>query len=138
MAWVVDTNVLIDVLEDDPSFGQASARHLDHHLEEGLLLCPITYAELSPAFDGDQELQNEFLTGVGIAYRVDWIWHDTLRAHAAWHAHVRRRRRGRGEGPKRPITDILIGSFAQRFQGLLTRNAEHFRAAFPSLELRTP
>jgi len=36
MAWVVDTCVLIDVLEDDPEFGLVSAEALDAHLDEGL------------------------------------------------------------------------------------------------------
>jgi hypothetical protein len=33
MAWVVDTCVLLDVLEDDPSFGRASASTLDANPE---------------------------------------------------------------------------------------------------------
>src|SRR5215204_3444511 len=47
MAWVVDTCVLIDVLEEDPSFGFLSAEILEESLEEGLVICPMTYAELS-------------------------------------------------------------------------------------------
>ena len=34
--------------------------------------------------------------------------------------------------------EILIGAFAQRLQGLVTRNPDHFRPAFPALEIRTP
>ena len=91
---------------------------------------------MAPAFDGRRVLQDEFLDGVGVDYREDWIWEDTLRAHAAWHAHVQRRRAGLG--PRRPLADILIGSFACRFEGLLTRNPEDFRATFPALTLGLP
>lgn len=35
-------------------------------------------------------------------------------------------------------TSVLIGAFAQRFQGLVARNADHFRPAFPELEIRNP
>lgn len=136
MAWVVDTCVLIDVLEDDPTFGESSAQLIDAHARDGLVVSPVTYAELAPAFNGNQELQDEFLVGVGVGFREDWGWQDTLNAHAAWHAYIQRRRAG--EVPRRPLADILIGSFALRFEGLLTRNPDDFRAAFPSLELRVP
>lgn len=136
MTWIVDTSVLIDVLEDDPAFGESSARTLDSLAADGLAICPVTYAELAPAFEGSRKLQEEFLTGVGARFSEDWTRQDTLAAFAAWHAHVQRRRRG--EGPRRPIADILIGAFAQRFQGLVTRNADHFHPAFPELEIRDP
>ncbi|HEV7668186.1 MAG TPA: type II toxin-antitoxin system VapC family toxin [Thermoanaerobaculia bacterium] len=133
MAWVVDTCVLIDVLEDDPSFGVSSAEALDTHATEGLVICPISYAELAPAFQGDKALQDEFLAGIGVDYLQDWGWEDTVRAHQAWNEHVRRRRAR--EVAKRPLADILIGAFATRFQGLLTRNPSDFAPVFPGLDL---
>ena len=136
MSWVVDTCLLIDVLEDDPEFGQRSARLIDEHGEQGLLVCPVTYAELAPAFQGARSLQDEFLGGIGIDWREDWTLQDTLRSHSAWYEHIAKRRRR--ESPKRPLADILIGSFSTRFEGLLTRNAADFREAFEELEIRTP
>lgn len=136
MAWVVDTCVLLDVLEDDPEFGRSSAFTLDAHAEEGLVVCPVTYAELAPAFQGDRTLQDEFLGGVGLDYRQDWLWEDTLRAHEAWNTFVQRKRSG--QLPKRPLADILIGAFAVRHQGLITRNPDDFKAVFPGLVLRGP
>jgi predicted nucleic acid-binding protein len=136
MTWVVDTAVLIDVLEDDPEFGEASAAMLELLAEDGLAICPVTYAELAPAFEGSRALQEEFLAGAGVGFSEDWTRQDTLAAFEVWHAHVRRRREG--VGPRRPIADILIGAFAQRFQGLVTRDRDHFRPAFPQLEIRDP
>src|ERR1700736_3309427 len=133
MAWVVDTCMLIDVLEDDPRFGRSSALTLDSHSPEGLVVCPITYAELSPAFLGDVALQDEFLHGVGVDFRHDWTWMDTLRAHEAWHSFIERRR---SESlARRPLADVLIGAFASRYQGLITRNAKDFALIFPRLTL---
>jgi hypothetical protein len=40
--------------------------------------------------------------------------------------------------PKRPIADILIGAFATRFDGLITRKTSDLRALFPDLTLRKP
>jgi hypothetical protein len=42
MSWVVDTCVLIDVLEDDPTFGDPSTNLLERLLRNGLVLCPVT------------------------------------------------------------------------------------------------
>ena len=43
-----------------------------------------------------------------------------------------------GPVPKRPLADVLIGAFALRFQGILTRNDADFRQLFPTLNLLTP
>jgi len=136
MAWVVDTCVLIDVLDEDPAFGRLSAQVLETSLEEGLVMCPMTYAELSPSFQGNRALQDEFLTEVGVDFRQDWIWADTLQAHQIWNDFMRRKRSG--QLPRRPLADALIGAFASRFQGLITRNPEDFTKLFPSLPLRIP
>lgn len=136
MAWIVDTCILLDVLEDDPKFGRPSAVLLEELTEEGLTICPVSYAEMAPAFEGDSALQEEFLTGVGVNFRQDWLWEDTLRAHEAWHDFIRRKRSGLV--PKRPLADVLIGAFASRHQGLITRNPSDFTPLFPGLAIREP
>ena len=136
MAWVVDTCVLIDVLEDDPKFGASSATLLERLLDDGLEVCPATYAELAPAFDGDRALQDEFLGGVGVSLPADWSWTDTLEAHAAWARFIRLKRRGKV--PRRPLADILIGAYAADRDGLVTRNPDDFRPVFPNLSLAVP
>lgn len=124
MAWVVDTCLLIDIAEADRTFGESSALLLDSKAGDGLVIGPITYIELSPVFEGDVNQQNEFLSGIGVQWQQGWTWEDAKSSHAAWWAYVKRRRLG--NSPKRPIADILIGAFALRFQGLLTRNARDF------------
>lgn len=136
MAWVVDTCVLIDVLEDDPEFGAGSAAALDRLVGEGLVVCPVTYAELAPAFGGDRSLQEEFLLGVGAELPAEWSWLDTVNAHAAWDRFIRLKRR---HGlPRRPLADILIGAYAAGRSGLVTRNPDDFAGVFPGLELAVP
>src|SRR4051794_8893669 len=136
MTWVVDTCVLLDVLEDDPEFGRTSASALESLTEEGLTICPITSVELAPAFEDSASLQDEFLTGVGVDFRQDWRWEDTLRAQEAWNDFIRRRRAR--IVPKRPLADILIGAFASRYQGLITRNRDDFAAILPGLPIHVP
>ncbi len=133
MAWVVDTCLVIDVLDDDAAFGAASAALLDAHAAAGLVLCPVSYIELAPTFLGDARRQHEFLDKVGIEHQTPWVWEDTVQAHKAWHAHVTRRRERKAG--RRPVADVLIGAFAMRFEGLLTRNATDFATLFPNLNL---
>lgn len=136
MSWVIDTCVVLDVLEDDPDFGMASARLLQQRLAEGLSVCPVTQVELAPAFEGDLTVQRRFFQEAGIDDHCGWTVADTETAHAAWHRHIAGRRAG--TMPKRPVADILIGAFAVNRRGLITRNAKDFRKHFPSLEILEP
>jgi predicted nucleic acid-binding protein len=117
MAWVVDTCLLIDVAEADPTFGVASVRLLDSKRANGLAICPATYVELAPVFNGDQTAQNEFLFNLGVTWPEAWQQADIEEAHRAWHRYVAARRTAKV--PKRPLADILIGAFASRFDGFL-------------------
>ena len=69
MIWVVDTCLVLDVLEDDRTYGESSARLLDERYPEGLILCPVSYIELGPAFGGDVRRQEAFLDGLGVDFR---------------------------------------------------------------------
>ena len=120
MAWVVDTCVILDVLDNDARHGRASAVCLAKRLSAGLLLSPVSFVELAPAFLGDRTLQTGFLTRMGVSFSEPWRWDDTLAAHRAWMRCIEMKRGGRVA--KRPIADILIGAFALRFEGLITRN----------------
>lgn len=134
--WVVDTCILIDVLEGDPSFGDASAKCLRAHLRHGLTLAPVSYVELALAFNGSVLLQEEFLRGVGLELEAFGSRQELLMAHSAWYGYFQLKRQKKV--PKRPIADILIGAFAQIHEGLITRNGDDFRPFFPRLKIVTP
>ncbi len=136
MSWVVDTCIVLDVLENDAEFGLPSAQLLQKYLPDGLLVCPITYIELAPAFGGNGEEQRRFFDQAGIDYQSGWTVVDTEAGHQAWHRHVTARRQG--AAAKRPIADVLIGAFASSRRGLMTRNADDFRKNFPNLMILEP
>ena len=124
MAWVVDTSVLLDIHLADPAVSQTSAECLAKHCAAGLVLSPITFVELAPAFGGDAGLQEQFLAEVGIEWPASWTLQDTQAAHNLWSAHIQKRHNG--HVAQRPVADVLIEAFAQRFQGLSTRKSKHF------------
>ena len=126
MAWVVDTSVLLDIHLADPTFAERSGRCLALHLSDGLVICPVSYVELAPAFNGDSGLQQAFLQEVGVDWLQPWTSLDTATSHQLWADHIADRRLGHGS--KRPVADVLIEGFAHRFQGIITRNQKHFRS----------
>jgi predicted nucleic acid-binding protein len=136
MTWVVDTCIVIDILENDPNFGLRSATLLEAKLDEGLSICSVTFVELAPAFGGNGNEQETFLRQAGIGFRDGWTASDTRTAHLAWHLHIAARRSG--VLPKRPIADVLIGAYATNRHGLITRNPADFRRNFPDLKILEP
>ncbi len=136
MAWVVDSCVVLDIALDDPEFGSSSAKCLNQALRDGLFLCPVTQIEIAPCFNGDMRHIRAFASLIGAQLTLDWLPADTELAMKAWHAHILHKKKG--EAKRRPVADVLIGAFALRVGGLITRNRKHFAALYPSLKLREP
>ena len=136
MAWVVDTCVLLDVRMDDPNFGRASAACLEAHSPDGLIVAPISFVEMAPAFRGDEALQSDWSTSLNIGFVEPWTDADTREAHRLWNDFTERRRQGLGD--KSQIADELIVALALRYQGLITRNTSDFRSICPELTLVEP
>ena len=136
MAWVVDTCLLLDVGLDDPGFGRRSEALLQEKAGAGLLVCPVTFVELAPAFGGDLSALRQFLVGIPVGFEEVWQAGDTEAAARAWARHIGRKRAGREN--RRPVADVLIGAFSLRFEGLLTRNGADFHRLFPKLKVVAP
>jgi len=137
MSWVVDTCIVIDVCNRDPLHHETSTALLRRLAHDGLVLCPVSFVELAPTFGGNVQQQCDFLDEAGFEYEdACWIKDDTYCANAAWHRYVAARRASVIR--KRPLADILIGAFATRHDGLITRNPSDFAAIFPALPILTP
>lgn len=136
MAWVVDTCLLLDIALADPIWASPSARLLDRHRKSGLVVCPVATVELAPSFGGSIDDIRAFYGIIGISEAEGWTHLDTRLAAEGWHRHIGKKRQGLA--PKRPVADVLIGGFAMRFAGLLSRNPLDFRHAFPNLTIREP
>lgn len=136
MPWVVDTSVVVDLVTGDPLFEPASTACLQAHLNDGLVVSPVTFVELGPSFSGDDLAAEAFLKASRIGTVEFWTSADTLLAHRLWHQFQLRRRQS--QLVKRPVADVLIAAFAERFQGIIARNASDFRNLLPSLRIVEP
>ena len=130
---LVDTNVLIDVLEDEPEWADWSIAQLRAQSRvHPLLINPIIYAELSLTFSAvealDDTIENLGLTVAELPRPALFL---------AGKAFTRYRRQG---GKKHNVlADFFIGAHAAVLGcPLLTRDARRYKNYFPSVELITP
>jgi predicted nucleic acid-binding protein len=130
---LVDTNVVLDVLEDEPEWKHWSAEQLriQPRVQE-LVINPIVYAELSPAFESQHRLDS-LTTSLGFRFR-------DLPKPALYIAGVAHRQYRRAGGARESIlADFLIGAHAMVLGcGILTRDARRYRNYFPRVPLVSP
>ncbi len=129
---LVDSNVLLDVLTDDPRWRPWSTRALESASGDGLAINPIVYAELSPAFHTEDELEAQ-LSGWAFA-RLPLPYEAAFLAGQAFMAY-----RKRGGQKRSPLPDFYIGAHALVGSlPLLTRDALRYRTYFAKLKLIAP
>ena len=130
---LVDTNVLIDLAQDDATWAAWSEAQLFAAQQQGALyINVIGYAELMPAFDSmaalDAFLKNAKITEKDISRSTAYL------AGAAFLRY--RKRKGSKSGV---LADFFIGAQAQT-EGLaiLTRDAARYKTYFPKVKLICP
>jgi predicted nucleic acid-binding protein len=130
---LVDTNVLLDVLQDDPIWAGWSQDQLEAaQLTDVLIINPVIYSELSIAFERIEELE--------AAVREARLTLEEIPREALFLAGKAfldyRRRQGRKHGVP---PDFYIGAHAAvRTYAILTRDTGRYRSYYPSVRLITP
>jgi predicted nucleic acid-binding protein len=130
---LVDSNVLLDVLEEDPKWFSWSADRLAECAESSpLLINPIIYAEVSIGFERIEELEDAL--PLSSFERRSLPWEAAFLAGKCFVAYRRA-----GGNRRSPLPDFFIGAHAA-VEGLtlLTRDANRYRTYFPSLQLIAP
>lgn len=130
---LVDTNVLVDVLQDDPQWADWSLAQLKAQATvHALVINPVIYAEMSLSFSTIEALEGVVRK---LALEVREIPRPAL--FLAAKAYLQYRRRG---GRKQQVLpDFFIGAHAATAGWpLLTRDASRFRTYFPTLEVIAP
>jgi predicted nucleic acid-binding protein len=132
---LVDTNVLLDVVQDDPVWADWSQRQLDAaSLRGSICINPVIYAELSIAFARIEELEAVVADG-GI--ELEEIPREAL--FLAGKAFLRYRQRSRAAVKRSVLPDFFIGAHAAVCGvPILTRDIGRYRYYFPTVELISP
>jgi predicted nucleic acid-binding protein len=130
---LVDTNVLVDVLQNDPQWADWSISQMRAQASlHALVINPIIYAEVSLSFSTLEALEDVVRT---LALELLEIPRPALFLAAKAYAQYRRR----GGSKLQVLPDFFIGAHAA-VEGwpLLTRDASRFKTYFPTLEVLAP
>lgn len=133
MPVLVDTNVLLDVVENDPVWADWSQNRLETcSLQDRLFINPIIYAELSIGFERIEEIDG-VLDETGI--RLEEIPRAALfLAGKAFQSYKRR-----GGTRSNVLPDFFIGAHAAVAQmPLLTRDRGRYATYYPTVDLIAP
>jgi len=132
-AVLIDSNVLLDLMTEDPRWFAWSAAAVERAADRfRLVINAIVYAEVSVRYsrieDLDAVLPRTMFEREPIPYEAAFL---AGKAYLAYRRH---------EGTKRsPLPDFLIGAHAAvAGYRLLTRDAVRYRTYFPKLELIAP
>ena len=130
---LVDSNVLLDLITQDPVWFDWSAQMLADAADRcKLVINPIIYAEVSVRFTRIEDLD--------AALRITMLVREPLPFDAgflAGKAHLAYRQRCGGKTT--PLPDFFIGAHAAvAGYRLLTRDAARYRTYFPRLQLIAP
>ncbi|MBM4016929.1 MAG: type II toxin-antitoxin system VapC family toxin [Planctomycetes bacterium] len=130
---MVDSNVLLDVLTEDPAWFERSSRSLQECAQDHILVInPIIYAEVSIGFDRIEDLD--------AALPETMVERRPIPPEAAFLAGKCFLKYREGGGKKRStLPDFFIGAHAAvEKMALLTRDASRYRTCFPKLRLLSP
>jgi len=130
---LVDSNVILDVLTQDPQWYGWSADNLARCAESSnLVINPLIYSEVSIGFQRIEELEEALPES--FFFRAPLPWEAAFLAGKCF---LKYRRRG---GARRsPLPDFYIGAHAAVTSlTLLTRDASRYKEYFPTLDLICP
>jgi predicted nucleic acid-binding protein len=132
MPVLVDSNIVLDVVTDDPVWADWSDQAISLHQSKGLLINPVIYAELCAGADSTDEV-DELLKKLNLGYRE--IPRNALFLSAK--AFLQYRRQG---GTKTsPLPDFFIGGHAEALGiPILTRDTARYQTYFPKVRLIRP
>lgn len=130
---LVDTNILVDVLEEQQPFLDWVRRSLAVLATDGpLVINQVIYGEASVPYPSKEQFDSLLLHGW--LSSEDVPWEAAFRAGKAFDEY-----RMRGGAKLNTLPDFLIGGHASvRNHRVLTRDPARFRTYFPEVEVIAP
>ncbi|AOO81040.1 type II toxin-antitoxin system VapC family toxin [Bosea vaviloviae] len=132
-AILIDSNVLLDVMSEDPQWFSWSAQALSEAADSArLVINPIIYAEVSVRYsrieDLDLALPKAMIDREALPYEAAFLAGKCFLAY-----------RRKGGTKQAPLPDFFIGAHAA-ISGyrLMTRDPARYRSYFPTVPLVTP
>jgi predicted nucleic acid-binding protein len=127
---LIDINVIVDVLQDDPQWAEWSIRQLRAQaLVHGLVINPVIYAETSLSFATVEAFD-------AVLARMELAMHEIPRSALFLAGKAFAKYRKRGGSKKQVLPDFFIGAHAAVLGWpLLTRDAGRYKTYFPTLEV---
>jgi predicted nucleic acid-binding protein len=128
---LVDTNVILDVLEDDPDWASWSAEQMSRMVGR-TAINPLIYSELSYEAGEIEEVERILVT-LGLNYQ-ELPREALFLASKAYKTY-----RLRGGARTAPLPDFFIGAHAAVLGvPILTRDVSRYQTYFPDVELISP
>ena len=132
MGVLVDSNIILDVVTEDPVWAEWSDRAISLHQPDGLIVNPFIFAELCTGANSEDEV-NLLLENLKLGF------HEIPREGLFLAAKAFLKYRRSGGAKTSPLPDFFIGGHAEAL-GLpvLTRDTARYQTYFPGVRLIHP
>ena len=132
MPIIVDTNIILDCLQENSQWAEWSATHMSCYARDGLLVNPMIYSELCVP-----EKSHEIIDAILEIFDLNYEELPRKALFLAAKAFLKYRKRG---GTKTaPLPDFFIGAHAQAGgYSIMTRDKGRYTTYFPKVPLIMP
>ncbi|MES2995371.1 MAG: type II toxin-antitoxin system VapC family toxin [Verrucomicrobiota bacterium] len=132
MPALVDTNVIIDIVANDPTWGSWSDAAVHAQAADGVFINPTVYAEISAGATNISAVE-AVISSLRLSFQ------ETPKDALFLAGQAFRKYRLQGGAKTSPLADFFIGAHAMSLgYSIITRDVKRYQAYFPKVPLITP
>ena len=136
MKYLVDPQLITDILDSESEWSKRVAALFEAHRGDELILAPTSYIALGPAFMGIQSMQDRFLDNLGIRVAKNVPAKVMDAAYQAWSRY--QKENPVVKGGMSVFDQLYIGAYALLYDGILTRQGDLYHRYFETLNTIEP